>query len=129
MRPMFTPEELEEMRRADEEIEAGLYVTNEEMAASRERDRRHAFNQKDNAAQKVAEAQRRYYEANREKVAEAKRQALKAFRNGLGITQKAFADVLGVAQGTISQWESGGMDYCVERIQAEYPQFEYKGGN
>ena len=35
----FTPEELEELRRADAEIDEHFRLTNEEMQASRKRDR------------------------------------------------------------------------------------------
>ena len=65
----FTAEELAEMRLADEEIEREFRWTNEELEASRERDRESALDQKDFAAQKVAAQQKAYYEANREKVA------------------------------------------------------------
>ena len=128
MKPLFTPEELEEMRRADEEIEDGFFVTNEEMAESRERDRRHRFNELDEKGQKLAETQRRYYEANREKVAETKRQALKAFRRELGLTQQQFGDVIGVGNTTVSRWEKGELPFDVERIKAGFPLFEYKEG-
>lgn len=66
----FTAEELAAMRLADEEIEREFRWTNEELEASRERDRVSIFDRKDVADQKVAEYQKAYYEANREKVAE-----------------------------------------------------------
>lgn len=124
MKPLFTPEELEEMRRADEEIEAGFYVTNEEMEASRERDRRHKFAELDAKGQKVAETQRRYYEANREKVAETQRQVLKAFRREHGMTQTLFAEALGVSQPTVSMWETGKVPCDTERVRTAFPNFE-----
>ena len=66
----FTAEELAAMRLADEEIELDFRWTNEELEASRERDRVSVFDRKDVAAQKVAAQQKAYREANREKVAE-----------------------------------------------------------
>ena len=66
----FTAEELAAMRLADEEIERDFRWTNEELEASRERDRVSIFDRKDVAAQKVAAQQKAYYEANREKLAE-----------------------------------------------------------
>ena len=57
------------MRLADEEIERDFRWTNEELEASRKRDRESTLDQKDFAAQKLAEYQKAYYEANREKVA------------------------------------------------------------
>lgn len=66
----FTSEEMEEMRLADEEIERDFRWTNEELEASRERDRVSIFDRKDVSAQKVAAQKKAWYEANREKVAE-----------------------------------------------------------
>ena len=69
----FTPEKLEAMRLADEEIELDFRWTNEELEASRERDRVSIFDRKDVAAQKVATQQKAWYEANREKINEKRR--------------------------------------------------------
>ena len=69
----FTAEELAAMRLADEEIEREFRWTNEELEASRERDRVSIFDRKDVAAQKVAEYKKAYYEANREKINEKRR--------------------------------------------------------
>ena len=65
---MFTPEELEEMRRADEEIEADFRLTNEDIRRSRELDKSVHFERKDRKQKKIAENQRAYREANREKI-------------------------------------------------------------
>ena len=69
----FTKEELEAMRLADEEIEREFRWTNEELEASRKRDRVSIFDRKDVAAQKLAAQHKAYYEANREKVAAQKK--------------------------------------------------------
>ena len=66
----FTADELAAMRLADEEIARDFRWTNEELEASRERDRESTLDQKDFAAQKVAAQQKAYREANREKIAE-----------------------------------------------------------
>ena len=66
----FTADELAAMRLADEEIERDFRWTNEELEASRERDRESTLDQKDFAAQKVAAQQKAYREANRDKLAE-----------------------------------------------------------
>ena len=83
----FTPEELEAMRLADEEIERDFRWTNEELEASRERDRVSIFDRKDVAAQKVATQQKAYYEANREKINEKRRRKYreKRIRNQDGV--------------------------------------------
>ena len=69
----FTAEELAAMRLADEEIEREFRWTNEELEASRKRDREFTLDQKDFAAQKVAAQQKAYREANREKINEKRR--------------------------------------------------------
>ena len=71
-RPLFTPEELEELKRIDAELEKAP-VSNVEVSESIARDRKAAFMAKDAKARKVAEAQRRYYEANKEKIRERRR--------------------------------------------------------
>ena len=83
----FTAAELAAMRLADEEIEREFRWTNEELEASRKRDRESTLDQKDFAAQKVAEYQKAYYEANREKINEKRRRKYreKRIRNQDGV--------------------------------------------
>ena len=76
----FTAADLEDMRMADEEIERDFRWTNEELEASRERDRESIFDRKDVADQKLAAQQKAYYEANREKVAAQKKAYYEANR-------------------------------------------------
>ena len=64
---LFTPEELEELRRADAEIDETFCQTQEERVASRRRDRDAKLDSMDGKAKKIAENQRAYREANREK--------------------------------------------------------------
>lgn len=66
---MFTPEELEELRRADAEIDENFRLTNEEIQASRKRDREAVVDRKDRRGKKIAAQQAAYYEANKEKIA------------------------------------------------------------
>ena len=66
---MFTPEELEELRRADAEIDENFRLTNEEMQAIRKRDREAVVDRKDHRGKKIAAQQAAYYEANKEKIA------------------------------------------------------------
>ena len=86
----FTAEELEEMRRADEEIEANFRLTNEDIRRSRELDKNAKFARKSNKQQKIAENQRAYYEANREKIAENKRAYYEANREKIAENQRAY---------------------------------------
>ena len=89
---LFTPEELEEMRRADEEIEREFRWTPEELAASYERDRGAALDRKDKKARRLAERQKAYREANREKVAEYQKAYYEANREKVAEYQKAYRE-------------------------------------
>lgn len=117
----FTAAELEEMRRADEEIERDFRWTQEELEASRRRDRAAVFaalppEKQRNAAyrkayreanrDKVAAAQKAYYEANRDKVAAAQRWIHDA-RVERGYTQRDLARLCGASQPTIAMLECG----------------------
>lgn len=64
---IFTPEELEELRRADAEIEESYRLTNEDILESRKRDREAVLARKDNRTRRIAAQQAAYREANREK--------------------------------------------------------------
>ena len=66
---MFTPDELEELRRADAEIDENFRLTNEEIQASRKRDRESVVDRKDHRGKKIAAQQAAYREANKEKIA------------------------------------------------------------
>ena len=67
---LFTTEELEELRRADEELDSGFVQSQEEIEESRMRDRMSRLSNLDNKGRKLAEHQKAYYEANKEKLAE-----------------------------------------------------------
>ena len=117
----FTAAELEEMRRADEEIERDFRWTQEELEASRRRDRAAVFaalppEKQRNAASrkayreanrdKVAAAQKAYREANRDKLAAAQRWIHDA-RVERGYTQRDLARLCGASQPTIAMLECG----------------------
>ena len=59
----------------------------------------------DTAQRRRAEAQRRYYEAHKEEIAEGKRE-LRDARIALGLTQKQAAELLGVDPSTVCRWET-----------------------
>lgn len=69
---LFTPEELEELRRADADIDENYRLTPEDMAFSRQLDREAKLAKKDNRGKKAAAQQAAYREANREKIAAQK---------------------------------------------------------
>ena len=64
---LFTPEELEELRKADAELDEKFCQTQEERIASRRRDHDSRLDNMDAKKRKIAENQRAYREANREK--------------------------------------------------------------
>ena len=68
-RPLFTPEELEELRRADEELDDNFRLTPEELKRSRDMDKEVRLELLDNRGRKVAAQKAAYREANREKIA------------------------------------------------------------
>ena len=134
----FTAAELEEMRRADEEIEREFRLTPEDLRRSREQDRQAELDALPTAERlkrayqrayreanrdKVLEAQRAYYEANREKLQEAQRVYREANRDKVregqrwirdervarGYTQRELAALAGVSQPAIAQLETGSM--------------------
>ena len=72
-RPLFTPEELEELARIDAELEAAP-VTADELADSRRRDRAAKLDSMDKRTRRIAEQKRQYREAHREEIAEWMRQ-------------------------------------------------------
>ena len=69
----FTAEELAELAAFDAEIDDSFQITPEEMAFSRAADRAAMLSRKDNRGRKVAERQKAYREANKDKVAEQRR--------------------------------------------------------
>lgn len=86
----FTAQELEEMRLADEEIEREFCQTQEEIEASRRRDRRAEFEALPIEKRKVAASQKAWYEANREKVAASQKAYREANREKVAASKKAW---------------------------------------
>ena len=148
----FTAEELAEMRRADEDIDRDFALTREDLALSRDIDKIARLDSLDNWSRKlaerqrayreanrdkVAERQRAYYEANRDKVAEYHRAYFEANRDKLheagavlrdvrksrGYTQRDLAGILGVTQQTISYWETGAVPIDVKKLEEVFPGF------
>lgn len=66
---IFTPEELEELRRADAEIEDSYRLTPQDIKESRLRDKQAKHDRLDARAQKIAAQKAAYREANKEKIA------------------------------------------------------------
>ena len=88
----FTAAELEEMRRADEEIEREFRVTPEDLRRSREQDRQAELDALPTAERIKREYRRAYYEANREKVLEYQRAYREANREKVLEGQRAYRE-------------------------------------
>lgn len=119
-RPLFTPEELEELARIDAELESAP-VTADELAESRRRDRAAQLDAMDKRTRRIAEQQRQYREAHREEIAEQKRQyypgfyyadrppqdAIRARRKALKMSQAELGHRVGVSPSLICMIEKG----------------------
>ena len=88
-KPLFTPDELAELAAFDAEIDESD-ITQNEIDASRERDREAVLAGMSKRNRKIAEAKRAYYEANREKIAEAKRAYREANREKIAEAKRAY---------------------------------------
>ena len=66
MAKLFTKEELEELRRADAELDEEYSLTREDIDFSRALDREAKLDRLDNKGRKIADYQAAYREANRE---------------------------------------------------------------
>ena len=100
----FTPEEIEAMRRADEEIERDFRWTNDEMAASRRRDTEAAFLRKDTRDRSIAEYHRAYREANKDSIAEKQRAYREANKDSIAEKQRAYREANKDSIAEKQQW-------------------------
>ena len=89
---LFTPEELEELRRVDAEIEESFLITNEELRESRKRDKAALLDRKDSRGKKIAAKNAAYYEANREKIAAQKAAYYEANREKIAAQKAAYRE-------------------------------------
>ena len=88
-KPLFTPEELAELAAFDAEIDESD-ITQNEIDASRERDREAVLAGMSKRNRKIAEYQRAYYEANREKIAENQRAYREANREKIAEAKRTY---------------------------------------
>ena len=87
----WTPAELEERARADAEIEAGPFrFTDAEIAFGRLFDREVILDRMDSKQKRIAESQRRYYEAHKEEIAETQRRYYEAHKEEIAETQRRY---------------------------------------
>ena len=88
-KPLFTPEELAELAAFDAEIDESD-ITQNEIDASRERDREDVLAGMSKRNRKIAEYQRAYYEANREKIVENQRAYREANREKIAEAKRTY---------------------------------------
>ena len=70
MARLFTEQELEELQRADEELDESFVLSMEDMALSRMLDREAKIDRLDNKGKKIAAQKAAYREANKDKIAD-----------------------------------------------------------
>lgn len=88
----FTPEELEAMRLADEEIEREFSLSVDDIAASNELDRAALYDRKSEKERKVAAQRKAYREANKDKVAAQRKAYYEANKYRIAEYQKAYRE-------------------------------------
>ena len=89
----WTPAELEERARADAEIEAGPFrFTDAEIAFGRLFDREVILDRMDSKQKRIAESQRRYYEAHKEEIAETQRRYYEAHKEERTEAQRRYRE-------------------------------------
>jgi len=95
MARFFTEEELEELRRADAELDEEYRLTQEDIVFSRQLDREAKLDRMDNRGRRFAAQQAAYREANREKYNAYMREYLRKRREA----KKAASDGANIESG------------------------------
>ena len=120
-KPLFTPEELAELAAFDAEIDESD-ITQNEIDASRERDREAVLAGMSKRNRKIAEYKRAYYEANREKIAENKRAYREANREKIAEYRRAYYEA---NREKIAEYQRAYYEANREKI-AEYQRAYYE---
>lgn len=89
---LFTKEELEALRLADEEIEASFTLTSEDLKRSRALDKQAKVERMDNRSRRIAAQKAAYYEANREKIAAQQAAYREANREKIAAQKAAYRE-------------------------------------
>ena len=87
---LFSPEELEELRRYDAQLDETFVETSEEIVAAYDRDKMAIEDRRDNAQKTAIDRRRAYNAANREKLLEQKRVYNAANREKLRAYYRAY---------------------------------------
>ena len=86
----FTPEELEAMRLADEEIEREFSLSVDDIVASNGLDRSSLYDRKCEKERKVAAQNKAYRKANKDRIAEYQKAYRKANKDKVAARRKAY---------------------------------------
>ena len=108
MARFFTEEELEELRRADAELDEDYHLTQEDIAFSRQLDREVKLDRMDNRGRRLAAQQAAYREANREKIAAQQAAWQKKNRDKYNAYQRAYRAKKKAASGAGTSESSKG---------------------
>ena len=81
------------------------------------------INPKTAKQKKVAAWQKAYREANKDKIA-AWQKSIALARKAQGMTQSGLAAIVGVAQATVSLWETGAVKANWDKLCAALPELE-----
>lgn len=81
------------------------------------------INPKTAKQKKVAAWQKAYYEANKDKIA-ARQKSIALARKAQGMTQSGLAAIVGVAQATVSLWETGVLKANWDKLCVALPELE-----
>ena len=90
MAKLFTEEELEELRRADAELDEEYRLTQDDIEFSRRMDREVKLDRLDNRGRRIADYQAAYREANKEKIAAQKAAYYEANREKWNAYQREY---------------------------------------
>ena len=90
MAKLFTEEELEELRRADAELDEEFSLTPEDLQFSRQLDRDAKLDKLDNQGRRKAAQQAAYREANKDKIAEYQAAYYEANKDKIAAQQAAY---------------------------------------
>ena len=89
---LFTPEELEELKRIDAELDESFTQSQEEIRDSRKRDRAAKLDGMDRKKRKIAERNAAYREANKDKIAEYQAAYREANKDKIAEYQAAYRE-------------------------------------
>ena len=123
MARLFTEQELEELRRADEELDESFVLSMEDMALSRMLDREAKIDRLDNKGKKIAAQQAAYYEANKDKIAAQKAAYREANKDKIADYQAAYYEA---NKDKIAAYQAAYREANREKLNAYMREYQRK---